>query len=200
MTSDTQTNTKGPQFIRFLTPIIEVLREIGGSGTSSEVTDKVIERLAIPDEELAIVLKSGQRRVPNQVHWARMYLVNGGLIDSSKRGVWTLTDEGRKTNLEEFDSLEFFKRVHGRHLKKKSLPQPEPVSEDDDNGDPEIDEELDLLDVLRSLSPSGFERICQRLLRENGFQQVQVTGKSGDGGIDGIGILQINKFVSFRNL
>jgi restriction system protein len=80
---------KGPQFIRFLKPIIDVLRESGGSGTSSEVTDKVIERLNIPDEEQSVILKSGQSRVYNQVHWARMYLVHGGILDSSKRGVWT---------------------------------------------------------------------------------------------------------------
>ncbi len=98
---------KGPQFIRFLKPIIEVLRESGGSGTSSEVTDKVIERLNIPEEEQSVILKSGQSRVYNQVHWARMYLVHGGILDSSKRGVWTLTEEGHKTNLEAFDSLSF---------------------------------------------------------------------------------------------
>ena len=198
MTSDGKTKAKGPQFIRFLKPIIEVLRESGGSGTSSEVTDKVIERLAIPDEELTVILKSGQSRVYNQVHWARMYLVNGDLIDSSKRGVWTLTEEGNKANLENFDPLAFFKVVHAQHRKKKR-PEPSPdleIDEDTPIGSDE-DDELDLLDVLKSLSPSGFERICQRLLRENGFQQVTVTGKSGDGGIDGIGILQINKFVSF---
>ena len=198
MTSDGKTKVKGPQFIRFLKPIIEVLRESGGSGTSSEVTDKVIERLAIPDEELTVILKSGQSRVYNQVHWARMYLVNGDLIDSSKRGVWTLTEEGNKANLENFDPLAFFKVVHAQHRKKKR-PEPSPdleIDEDTPIGSDE-DDELDLLDVLKSLSPSGFERICQRLLRENGFQQVTVTGKSGDGGIDGIGILQINKFVSF---
>ena len=92
MTDNRARKAKGPQFIRFLKPIIEILRELGGSGTSSEVTDKVIERLNIPDEEQSVILKSGQSRVYNQVHWARMYLVNGGLLDSSKRGVWTLTE------------------------------------------------------------------------------------------------------------
>ena len=89
----------GPQFIRFLYPIIEVIREFGGSGTSSEVTDKVIERLKIPEKEQSIILKSGQSRVYNQVHWARMYLVSGGILDSSKRGVWTLTEEGNSLDL-----------------------------------------------------------------------------------------------------
>jgi restriction system protein len=59
---------------------------------------------------------------------------------------------------------------------------------------------IDLLNILKSLPPAGFERICQRLLRESGFQQVTVTGKSGDGGIDGIGVVQVNAFVSFRVL
>ena len=57
-----------------------------------------------------------------------------------------------------------------------------------------------LLDVLTSLPAEGFERLCQRLLRESGFEQVVVTGRSGDGGIDGHGILQVNPFVSFKVL
>ncbi|MCA9124595.1 MAG: restriction endonuclease [Planctomycetaceae bacterium] len=193
---------KGPQFIRFLKPIIEVLRESGGSGTSSEVTDKVIERLNIPDEEQSVILKSGQSRVYNQVHWARMYLVSGGILDSSKRGVWTLTEEGNKIDLGTFDSLVFFKTVAKRYKKKKAE---KTETQDDEMTDEQPDEHdvdygTDLLEVIKSLPPAGFERLCQRLLRENGFEQVTVTGKSGDGGIDGIGILQVNKFVSFTVL
>jgi restriction system protein len=197
--------SNGPQFIRFLKPIIEVLRELGGSGTSSEVTDKVIEEMTIPDEEQSVILRSGQSRVYNQVHWARMYLVHGGIVDSSKRGVWTLTEEGNKTNLDEFDSLVFFKTVHkqqltktGRKPRTESLQEVEITDEqpDEDDGD----DRTDLLEVLKSLSPGGFERLCQRLLREHGFEQVTVTGKSGDGGIDGVGILPVNKFVSFTVL
>ena len=53
---------------------------------------------------------------------------------------------------------------------------------------------------MLSLPPSGFERLSQRLLREAGFTQVVVTGQSGDGGIDGFGILQVNPLVSFKVL
>lgn len=56
------------------------------------------------------------------------------------------------------------------------------------------------IEILRTLTPSGFERLCQRILREAGFQQVKVTGRSGDGGIDGVGVLQVNPFVSFKVL
>lgn len=198
--------TKGPQFTRFLKPILEVLRNSGGSGTSSEVTDKVIEWLNIPDDEQSVMLKSGQSRVYNQVHWSRMYLVHGGLVDSSKRGVWTLTEEGNRINLEEFDSLAFFKVVQKQHVansgkKSKAEPLEEEIGLTESKSDAQdTTTETDLLKVLKSLSPGGFERLCQRLLRENGFEQVTVTGKSGDGGIDGIGILQVNRFVSFTVL
>jgi restriction system protein len=195
----------GPQFIRFLKPIIEILRESGGSSTSSEVTDLVIERLGISDEEQTVILKSGQSRVYNQVHWARMYLVYGGIVDSSKRGVWTLTEEGNKANLDQFDSFAFFKEVHKRHVIKNDDSSKPEAPLDTGAADKQLDEaegdsKSDLLKVLKSLPPSGFERLCQRLLREHGFEKVTVTGKSGDGGIDGVGILQVNKFVSFTVL
>ncbi|MCX6876224.1 MAG: restriction endonuclease [Verrucomicrobia bacterium] len=61
-------------------------------------------------------------------------------------------------------------------------------------------EKVALLAVLRGLSPGGFERICQRLLRAHGFERVVVTGGPHDWGIDGTGILQINAFVSFKVL
>ena len=194
---------KGPQFIRFMQPIIEVLLDSGGSATSSEVAEKVIERMNIPDEEQSVILKSGQSRVYDQVHWARMYLVNGGILDSSKRGIWTLTALGNKTDPETFDALKFFKTVHKQYVSKKAAEAE--TSQDDTVGEESVSEvngdyRTNLLGIIRSLPPAGFERLCQRLLREHGFEQVNVTGKSGDGGIDGVGILQVNKFVSFTVL
>ena len=65
---------------------------------------------------------------------------------------------------------------------------------------PELAEEGKLLEVLQSLSPEGFERICKRLLHEHGLEKVVVTGKSHDGGIDGMGILRLNPFVTMKVL
>jgi restriction system protein len=78
----------------------------------------------------------------------------------------------------------------------------------DDGVDEESEEELpedadyktELLTLIGKMSPSSFERICQRLLRESGFEQVTVTGRSRDGGIDGIGVLKVNLFVAFKVL
>lgn len=197
-----------PQHFRYIIPIIEVLRELGGSGKSSEVLDMVIEKLNIADEELEDTLKSGGSRIKNQIHWARMVLVKIGYIDSSQRGVWSLTEKGLRKDLTRDDLVQLYKNrkkwATERGIKKKSgvqkmTPDTEGFCEGDDLSE-EVDYRIELLSILRSLSPAGFERICQRILRESGFEQVKVTGKSGDGGIDGHGILQVNPFVSFNIL
>ena len=197
-----------PQLFRYINPIIDVLRELGGSGRSSEVSDMVIEKLNISDGELEDTLQSGGSRIKNQIHWARMVLVKIGHIDSSQRGVWSLTEKGLSTDL----SRENLMFIYKNRKKWVGAKQPQPKKEkpikdilsqlekDDDGLADSADYQTELLNILKSLSPAGFERICQRLLRESGFAQVKVTGKSGDGGIDGHGVLQVNPFVSFNVL
>jgi restriction system protein len=85
---------KGPQFLTYVIPILEVLKENGGAGSTSEIIDKVIEKLQIPEEELAKTNNSGQTTVRNRIQWARFYLSKAGLLDTEKRGVWELTQEG----------------------------------------------------------------------------------------------------------
>jgi restriction system protein len=195
-----------PQHFRYIIPIVEVLKELGGSGKSSEVTDMVIAQLNISDEELEDSLKSGGSRIRNQIHWARMALVKLEHIDSSQRGVWSLTETGFNKPLTKEDLVHFYKtRKEWTGLGSQKQKDTETVSntsanENSENIDENIDYRMELLKILKSVSPSGFERICQRLLRESGFERVQVTGKSGDGGIDGHGILQVNPFVSFNIL
>lgn len=195
--------SKGPEFTRFFQPIIEVLKNLGGSGKASEVTDIVIEKMKIPENDLDVVLKNGTSRIKNQIHWARMYLVNAGIIDSSKRGVWSLTEKGLKTNLSEPQQVhDLFKKVHKKFETKDSNLK---VKKDQKTAEdlPPVDTEEykdKLLKILRELPAPGFERICQRLLREAGFKKVTVTGKSGDGGIDGEGILEVNPLMSFKVL
>ncbi len=195
---------KGPKFIRFFDPILKVLNDLGGSGNSGEVKDLVIERMNIPEAELEEKLKSGASRVRNQIAWARIYLVKSGLLDdSSKRGVWSLTKKGLETDLSFEDSLRLFKEVHSTFVSKNKKSKEEKKITEDEIEETATEEETlsdDLLTVLQKLSPNGFERICQRLLRESGFKKVVVTGKSGDGGIDGEGILEINPLISFKVL
>jgi len=179
-----------------------VLRELGGSGTASEIVDRSLEIAKVSEAEQEAVNKNGLSRVKNQVHWARQYLVWSDYLDSSRRGVWSLTDKGTTANLTAFNALEVFKAVQSTRFNlKRDNKQPEPPTDEPVPHDAEIkDHRSALLDLIKSLSPGGFERLSQRLLRESGFQHVTVTGKSNDGGIDGIGTLQINPFVSFNVL
>ncbi len=195
-------------FLRYWNPVIEVLKNLGGSGKPSEVTDLVIEKLNIPEEEVEISLKSGASRVRNNIAWARAYLVKAGILDSSKRGVWSLTEKGFSVNLSEEDIYHIFKEIQASSTvakKHKQKDQNDTEHKDDDSEDNEdiiefVSYKTELLNILQSLPPDGFERMCQRLLRESGFEQVKVTGKTGDGGIDGHGIFQENIFVSSRVL
>jgi|RhiMetdeSRZDD1v2_1073273.scaffolds.fasta_scaffold05780_14 restriction system protein len=193
---------KGPEFIRFFRPILELLLESGGTGTPSEIVDRSLEIAKVSESEQEAVNKNGQSRVKNQVHWARQYLVWGGYLDSSKRGVWSLTDKGRSADVTKLNPLELFKSFQttlagAKQGKKQDVPSAdEPLPNDIELQD----HRTRLLELIRSLSPDGFERLSQRLLRESGFQHVTVTGKAGDGGIDGIGTLQVNPFVSFNVL
>jgi restriction system protein len=193
---------KGPQFTRFFRPIIEVVKETGGSGTVAEVIDRVIGKMRIPESEQEVTLKNGQSRIRNQVQWARLYLVRAGYLGSSKRGVWSLTEKGMSVEIKAFDALATFREVQNIYSEDKKLKdQTEPfVDETDEDEIEPQDHRTKLLNLIKSLPPGGFERLGQRLLRESGFQQVVVTGKSGDGGIDGVGILQMNPFVTFNVL
>ena len=187
-------------FLRYWIPVIEVLKELGGSGKPSEVTDLVIEKLQIPDETVAETIKSGVSRVRNQIAWARMYLVKSGFLDSSTRGVWSLTKKGFKSNLTDEDVYDYFQQIRNKSSKKEETTNiTKDISTENDEQEEiaSIDYRTELLNTLQGLPPDGFERLCQRLLRESGFEKVKVTGKSGDGGIDGVGILQVNPFVSF---
>src|SRR5437773_11221889 len=98
--------SKGPEFIRFFKPILQILKDSGGSGTTSEVIDRAIELLQIPESEQEVTLKNGQYRVRNQVQWSRHYLVRAGYLESSRRGVWSSTVQRIHADLVTFDAYE----------------------------------------------------------------------------------------------
>ena len=198
-------NTEGAQFVRWFGPLLEALRKLGGSGTPDEVVDRIAADLSLPDEIQNDLLPSGEPRFRNQVAWARFYLVREGLLDSSKRGVWSLTERGRGTTLSPEQSREIFLRwvrIFQEQRRTKAAPEQEPLPEQvaEATGAPSDDYRAAIQSILLSLPASGFERLSQRLLREAGFTHVVVTGQSGDGGIDGHGTLQINPLVSFKVL
>ena len=194
---------EGSQFVRYFGPLLDALRGIGGSAKPDEAVDRVAEDLNIPDKVLNEVLPSGGSRFRNRVAWARFYLVREGLLDSSKHGVWSLTDIGFKTHLTQMQADEIFKKwtkIFQEEKKKKDKKEPTAEKVAEGTGAISKDYREEVLAVLLKLPPAGFERLSQRILREAGFTQVVVTGKSGDGGIDGAGTLQVNPLVSFKVL
>ena len=193
------------EFLRWLGPLLDALRDLGDSGRPREVSDRIARNLNLSDDVLDERMKSGGSKFYNQVAWARQYLVWEGLLDSSLHGTWTLTEKGRAAYITDAEAREIFLKWVAIHAANRK--QRHEVNNDDDASfstppEPESNarEELDLLNTLRQLSPSGFERVCRELLRESGFENVEVTGGSADGGIDGYGTLEINPFVSFRVL
>ena len=90
---------EGAKFVRYFGPLLDALRGLGGSAKADEAVDRVAEDLKLPDNVLNEVLPSGGSRFRNQVAWARFYLVREGLLDSSKHGVWSLTNKGLDTHL-----------------------------------------------------------------------------------------------------
>jgi len=200
-------NVNKPHFLRFTVPVIDVLKEMGGSGSSSEVQETIIEKYEIPTAELDAVNKNGGSKIKNQIAWVRFYLAKAGIIDSSERGVWALTEKGMKSDLNPDSVYSLFREIHKQWGGNRTGSKTEFEEEETEESTPEIVIEKksnyreDLLEMLQDkLTPNGFERLSQRLLRESGFTRVEVTGKKSDGGIDGIGILEINPLLSFKVL
>lgn len=188
-----------PKFLRFFVPVIEALKELGGSGTPSEVIDLAISKMNITEKEQLKTNKNGGSTIINQAQWAKLYLLKSGYIFSSQRGIWALTEKAITEPFTEEKAIDIIKTQRQKYRDAKENATESQVQKEIE---PETDstDDIKLLDVLKNLPPEGFERICQRLLRESGFKEVRVTGKSSDGGIDGYGILQINPLVSFNVL
>ncbi len=188
-----------PTFDAMLIPTLQALQILGGSGTTEEIYEQVAQILNLPDKVLEIPHGStSQSEVEYRLAWSRTYLKKYGLLQNSARGVWSLLSTA--LNLKDLDAREIVKAV--RDADKSKVVPSDPIIEPVESI--ETLEELawhqQLHKMLLGLEPSAFERLAQRLLRESGFVQVQVTGKSGDGGIDGVGIARINGFLSFHVL
>lgn len=186
---------------------IEALKDLGGSGANLEIVNRIIEREGITEEEQSYLLPNDRdRRLEYYLSWARTYLKRGGALENSARGVWTLTPKGEKITdfgqteeIREQVNAEERERARLKRLQDKSDNKIDDLNKiliEDGASDQTLwDDEL--ITILLEITPDGFERLAQRLLREAGFVKVEVRGKSGDGGIDGVGILRVN-LVSFQ--
>ncbi len=193
--------TKVPSFDQLMNPLITALHDLGGSGSIDEIYARVLQNLKLADDVLAVLHDpeaSNQTEVHYRLAWARTYLKKYGVLDNSTRGVWSLT----KPDLAAVDPKDVIKVARnaakkGKQVKTNKNTLPEAFVT-------ETPQEVQswrakLYHILtKQIDPASFERLIQRLLRESGFVQVEVTGRTGDGGIDGKGIARIHGFMSFH--
>lgn len=192
-----------PKYHELMNPLLQALHELGGSGSIEEIAQKVTESSNLPEEVLNLPHnseRSSQTEIEYRLAWARTYLKKFGLLENSERGVWIIVPE--KRDIKTVDSQHVVKTVRDAAKKQKEASSREDTPNDED--DIEIPEEseswrADLHHVLiNELSPDGFERLAKRILRESGFVSVEVTGRSGDGGVDGKGIMRLSGLLSFH--
>ncbi len=181
-----------PKYDELLAPLLEALKLLGGSASVQEQEDKVASLLQLSEKDLAEIHRGNRTKFSYRLAWARTYLKRYGLLENSSRGVWALTQEGQKTKKIDKDQVKRF--VVALDRKEQKEKEPEAKASDPE----EASWEEQLLDCVRGMAPEAFERLCQRLLRESGFIQVEVTGRSGDGGIDGKGVVRIGGLLSFH--
>ena len=203
---------KVPSRDELYNPVLSALRALGSSASIRELVEQVIKDLGVPPD-IAEIQHVGKgafsgTEIEYNLAWVRTQLKKVGLVDNSERGVWSLTVSGRETK--NVDAQEVNRRIREHyHQTKQPTKQPKTGEGQVETADTEDgysfleaspNTELwreELLSTLRNMGPDAFERLCQRLLRESGFIQTKVTGKSGDGGIDGHGIVRLNGLISF---
>jgi restriction system protein len=181
-----------------MNPLITALRELGGSGSIEEIYERVIQNLKLTEDVLSVLHEPGasnQTEVHYRLAWARTYLKKYGALANSSRGIWSLV----KPSITTVDPKDVI-RVARSTDKKQRKPKADPkTSSDEETPDEAQTWRGKLFHVLtKEIDPASFERLIQRLLRESGFVQVEVTGRTGDGGIDGKGIARIHGFMSFH--
>ena len=178
---------------KLLWPTMKALKALGGSASNEELLDKVIELEKLPDGVTSVIhTDNRQTKLNYNLAWSRTNLKSIGAIGNSSRGVLVITPKGEKLTESDVMQIPKIRRnksiIDQDHTQQLSLP---------DENLQEFSWKDSLLQRLRAIDPSAFERLAQRILRETGFTKVEVLGKSGDGGLDGVGVLQIN-LLSFR--
>lgn len=182
-----------PKYDDLYNPLLQAMHKLGGSASVSEQEDTVASLLNLSEKDIAEIHRGNVTKLSYRLAWARNYLKRYGLLENSARGVWALTPEGSKRK--SVDKEEVNRVV--KALSKKA------VIADGTNEQTQLEPETnswedELLQIIKNIPPDAFERLAQRLLRESGFVQVQVTGKIGDGGIDGKGVVRVGGLLSFH--
>jgi restriction system protein len=190
-----------PAFKELFNLVVDALNKSGGAATIKEIDEYVEGNLLATKTitELEAQLPHNPNRpdrteLQYRLAWARTYLKKTGFLENSERGIWVLTALARAQKI---NSKQIVREV-GRGLAEIAATGQSQLSTTDIALAEDQSWEEQLLAELVTIDPAAFERLCQRLLREAGFTQVEVTGRAGDGGIDGRGIMKLGELLSFH--
>lgn len=185
-----------PTYKDLLWPTLKALEDRGGSASIYELSEDIADRLGLSDAILDQRHKEGpQSEVDYRAAWARTHLRYIGAVGNSARSVWTITEFGRQIQTEK--QLRNLVQQELKEQTKARRAQQMVAADDDESILEEASWKESLLEIVRQIAPDAFERLCQLVLRESGFTKVEITGRSGDGGIDGAGVLRVN-LISFH--
>jgi restriction system protein len=183
------TESKVPTYDKLMWPTLLAIKALGGSATNDELLEKVIELGNIPEAVQNVMHTERQTKLGYRIAWAKTYLGKAGALENPTHGVWAITEKGKVLTAEAVKLIPHeVRKLYKLEKAKKHV---------DDQEAEDLPAELQdwkdqLLSVLTNdIKPDAFERLAQRILRESGFVKVEVTGQSGDGGIDGVGVLRL---------
>jgi restriction system protein len=185
---------KMPESTKYIGPIIEALRSLNGMAKAAAVKQWIADAmtskgLVIPET----IMASGEQKFSNDIRWARMYLVNAGILEpmaTAGYGNWKLTPSG-------WDILLSPQKIQAIYETTAQISAA--VNADAQDAPPEDPKQAELAGMgswetvlkktLTTMPEKGFERLCAFIMTKNGLLATKVTGQSGDGGVDGEGML-----------
>lgn len=206
-----------PKFSDLLLPTLKAVSSLGGSGSIAEIVSAVVDLEQFTEEQQDVLHNDGpETKIGYRVAWARTYLKYFDFLTNSSRGVWAITEPGdqflRDPSLTDQARVDILRQLRSEKIRKAASARVAKGEAASPTGDVEIERELtdDEPDELatqartptwkerliarltdESFTAAQFERLAQRLLREADFETVTVTGRSGDQGIDGVGVYRL---------
>lgn len=197
---------KIPTFEQLINPCFIAINNLGGSASNDEIYDEVVKQLTLPETVLD-VLQPGHgtmSKVAYNLAWARTYLKKYGAIVNIARSIWAITSEF--SDIKDVDAravVEFVRNLEAQSANKNAKQENKKKEDISWVSEDEEPEEISswrvrMLEILQNMNPYGFERFVQLLLRNCGIDNVEVTKKSGDGGIDGTGQYKLSGIFSFK--
>ncbi len=180
---------KAPTFDELMWPALVAIQALGGSATHEELLEKIIEIAHIPESVQNLMHTERQTKISYNLAWAKTFLGKVGAMENPSHGVWAITEKGQSLTEEDVKGIPTEVRKQYKLEKEKKTKEGEKQKDFEPETKNWKDELLSVL--VKEIKPDAFERLAQRILRESGFVKVEVTGRSGDGGIDGVGVLRL---------